>query len=366
VFRSDVSWTPLFASKGYLLNLDPYVSQSDLADFMNAPLGTTLGIPPSTTSGIGPVRSAPLVYDEYNGDLYGLPQVIDFPALLFNWKELQKAGITSAPSTMDEFENDAVEIVRRGAAEYGFEFGGTSYDALPFLYACGGGMFDQNDNILVNNTGSVAGLNFLVNLQKVGKTQVMPREPRFSAPPGTMVKDFMNGMTAMIFDGPSDLKDILTGSAFKHDPGNLGIAPIPTGPAGQTGSPLGGQSYVISASTAHPAEAYKFIQFMDMTSSQVFIAQKNHTLPTRLSAYQDNGVSSDPYISAFLSYKDIVVAPPPIPQAAYLFDAADPDIWSALYGEQSADEALNEIAYSWQQLGTGKFTSAPGTPPAAC
>ena len=33
VFRSDVSWAPLFASEGYLLNIDSYVSQSDLSDY---------------------------------------------------------------------------------------------------------------------------------------------------------------------------------------------------------------------------------------------------------------------------------------------------------------------------------------------
>ena len=96
---------------------------------------------------------------------------------------------------------------------------------------------------------------------------------------------------------------------------------------------------------------------MSSTSSQVAIAKANHTLPTRLSAYQDNGVSSDRFISASLSFKDTIVAPPPVPQASYLFDAADPDIWAALNGEQSADEALNAIAYSWKQLGAGNLVS---------
>ena len=34
VFRSDVGWTTLFASKGYLLNIDSYISQRDLSDYM--------------------------------------------------------------------------------------------------------------------------------------------------------------------------------------------------------------------------------------------------------------------------------------------------------------------------------------------
>jgi arabinogalactan oligomer / maltooligosaccharide transport system substrate-binding protein len=181
----------------------------------------------------------------------------------------------------------------------------------------------------------------------------------------------MEGKTAMIFDGPYDVKGILTGSksVFKDNTGNLGIAPIPMGPGGQTGSPLGGQSYVIYAGTAHPAEAYKFISFMSSTSSQAAFAEANHTMPTRQSAYQD-GVSSDSVIKDFLSIGDTAVARPPVPEGGYLFDVADPNIWAALTGAQSADEALNQIAYSWKQLGAGNLVSqstfTPGTSLAAC
>jgi arabinogalactan oligomer / maltooligosaccharide transport system substrate-binding protein len=368
VFRSDVTWTQLLASKGYLLDIDPYMSQSDLQDYLNSPLSIVRGIPPGL--------SAPLVYNEYKGNLYGLPQVTNFLVLLYNQPKLKNAGITRAPTTMEQFKHDAVQIVQRKTAQYGFEFGGTTYYALPFIYACGGGMFDQHDNILVNNTGSVAGLNFLVNLQKVGKVQVMPQEQSFSTPPGTMVQDFMKGKTAMIFDGPQDINEILTssGSVFNGKPRNLGIAAIPTGVAGQAGSPLGGESYVISAGTAHPAQAYKFIEFMSLTRNQAALAnfaKAGDALPTLGSAYQ-HAASNYPSISTFLkpSIKDTVVAPLPVPEAAYLFDAADPDIWAALTGKQTAGEALNAIAYSWKQLGAGtlvsQYTSTPGTSPPAC
>ena len=127
--------------------------------------------------------SAPLVYDEYKGHLYGLPQVTDFPTLLYNWNELKKLALLALPPPWRSLKNDAVEIVRHKAAKYGFEFGGTSYYALPFLYACGGGMFDHHDNILVNNTGSAAGLNFLVKLQNADNPQVMPPDHSFSVSP---------------------------------------------------------------------------------------------------------------------------------------------------------------------------------------
>ena len=348
VFRSDIGWTTLFASDGYLLNIDSYVSQSDLnlSDYRSAPL------------------SAPLGYDMYKGHLYGLPQVTDFLALLYNKNELAKAG---PPHTTADFETDAKEVVQKKRAKYGFETGGTLYSALPFLYAYGGGMFDRQDKIIVNSNGSARGLGFLLNLEN-RTNHAMPSE----VDPSNAVPDFMKGTTAMIFDGSYDVKKILTGSSFKN-PSNLGIAAIPTGVAGQTGrSPLGGQSYVISARTAYPAQAYKFIEFMSSTANQMKIAEANHTLPTLRSAYQGK-VCKDPFISAFLSIKDTAVARPPITQGAYLFDVADPSIWAALSGSLSgprrANHALNAVADSWNQLGAGTLpqsTFTPGTSPTAC
>jgi arabinogalactan oligomer / maltooligosaccharide transport system substrate-binding protein len=248
---------------------------------------------------------------------------------------------------MTEFERDAKKIVQRKAAKYGFETNGQGYYALPFLYAFGGGMFDQHNNILVNGNASVNGLKFLLKLQNVDK--VMPTNLEFSNGPTNLDNDFLSGETAMIFGGPWGISKIWTGSAFTGKHSNLGIADIPTGPSGQTGSPLGGQSYVISADTAHPSEAYRFISFMSSTASQVLIAKENHTLPTRRSAYQD-GVSSDAVIKDFVSVKNTAVARPAIPQTGHLPDAFDPNIADALDGVQSPITALNAVAEAWKQL----------------
>ena len=326
ILRSDVGWATQFASLRYLLPIDQYVSQSDLSDYL----------------------SAPLAYDKYNGHLYGLPQVTDFLALLYNKAELTKAGISSPPATMADLETDAKKVIQSGAAKYGFETSGASYFALPFLWAFGGGMIDPNNNILVNNAGSVAGLNFLLKLQNTDK--VMPAKVDFTNGYTNMVNDLKGGQTAMIFDGPWEVSNILTGSAFTGNSSNLGIVGIPTGPGGQTGSPVGGQTYVIYAGTPHPAEAYKFISFMSSTASQVAIAKANHTLPTRNSAYQDSGVSSDPVISAFHSIQNTAVARPAIPQGGQLFNDFDPNIQAALDGAKSPSDALNAVATAWRKL----------------
>ena len=332
VLRSDVSWVAQFASQGYLLNIDSYISQDDPSDYL----------------------SAALAYDDYNGNYYGLPQVTDFLALLYNKTELENAGIASPPATMADFERDAEKVVQSNPKIHGFETDGTAYDVLPFLYAFGGGMLGQHNNILVDSNGSVKGLEFLLKLQNVDK--VMPANVNFSTGPvSSPVTDFTNGMTAMIFGGPYDVPGILAGPSFKNHPGNLGIASIPACPAGiptcragETGSPSGGQSYVISAGTTHPREAFKFISFMSSTASQVAIAKANHTLPTRISAR--DAVRGEGFISEFLNLAHTVFPQPVIPQDGDLFDAFDPGIAAALDGVQSPGAALTTVADAWKQL----------------
>jgi arabinogalactan oligomer/maltooligosaccharide transport system substrate-binding protein len=325
ILRSDVGWVAQFASLRYLLPLDQYVSASDQSDYLpNA-----------------------LAYDKYNGHLYGLPQVTDFLALLYNKAEFTKAGIASAPTTMTEFEADAQKLVSSKAAKYGFETSGASYFALPFLWSFGGGMIDTNNNILVNNAGSVAGLNFLLKLQNTDK--VMPSKIDFSNGYNNMVNDFKSGTTGMIFEGPWETANILTGSAFSTQ-SNMGIAGIPAGPSGQVGSPTGGQSYVIYAGTKHPAEAAKFVNFMSSTASQIAIARANHTLPTRQSAYADSSVSSNPVIAGYYAVRNTAVSRPVIPQGGQLFTDFDPNIQAALAGSKTASDALNAVATKWKAL----------------
>ncbi len=256
---------------------------------------------------------------------------------------------------MDNLETDAIKVVQSRAATYGFETDGSAYNALPFLYAFGGGTLGKDNNILVTDAGSVAGLSFLLKLQNQDK--VMPAKVKLSGGPiPSTVTDFMNRKTAMIFGGPYNVSEILSSGYFKSHPGDLGVALIPTCPprtptcrAGQTGSPSGGQSYVISAGTKHPIEAYKFISFMSSKPRQIAIAEANQTLPTRASAYP--AVSGKQFISEFgPPLTKWVVNRPAIPQAGHLFDAFDPNILAALDGVETPITALDAVADAWKQL----------------
>src|ERR1039457_426016 len=336
ILRSDVTWVAQLASQGYLLNIDPYIR-----------------------NGLSGYLSVPLSYDRYGGHYYGLPQVTDFLALLYNKRELAKAHIT-APATMANFKTDVKKIVTSGAAQYGFETPGTGYSVLPFLYSFGGGMLGRHDRILINDAGSINGLEFLLKLQDLsvpGHNGAKPVHVNFSSSQTSdALAEFAEGKAAMIFGGPYDVDTIL-----RYDPSiSLGVASIPACPtgiatcrAGQARTPSGGQSYVISAGTLHPREAYKFISFMSSKPSQIKIAEENQTLPTRTSAYT-TAVSNEHFIKEFdMIEKKTVVRQPGHLQSGHLLDLLDPQIAAALDGAAGPTAALNTAAYDWKQLLAG-------------
>ena len=79
IFRAEIAWTPEFAELGFLAPLDDYVSEEDLGDYLP-----------------GALR-----YNQYKDRLWGIPQVTDCLALLYNKRMLAGAGV-DPPATMDD------------------------------------------------------------------------------------------------------------------------------------------------------------------------------------------------------------------------------------------------------------------------
>ena len=181
------------------------------------------------------------------GETYAVPQVTDALALLYNKRMLEEAGV-EAPATMDDFVAAGETLQTELGLENAFYMRGDAYFLQPFLWAFGGGLLEVNDeglvtDILVNNEGSVAGLEFLLD-GVLGVTA--PQDVDFPNDYGNAMTAFKEGEVAMIFNGPWSTADVLSGTEFA-DPENLGIAVIPAGPDGALGSPIGGHSYVLYA-----------------------------------------------------------------------------------------------------------------------
>jgi len=323
VMRAEVAWTPEFASLRYLAPLEGTPASAGLDDYLPAPLSS----------------------NKFGGKLYGVPQVTDALALLYNKALLQKAGVSDAPATMDQLKSAALAVKAKAGAD-GLYLNPGGYFLLPFIYGAGGDLLQVDQKkIAINGTEAVKGLEVALDLIKSGAAA----KPDLNSGYNQMQAGFKDGKVAMVINGPWSVADDFTGKAFA-DKSNLGIAPVPAGSSGKSGSPLGGHNYVVYAGSKNLDASYQFIQFMNSAESQAYLAKELGLLPTRSSAYQLPDAAANPVVPKFKAVIDKAVARPTIPQGGQLMIPLDQQYVRAISGDKAPKAALDAVANDYKQF----------------
>ena len=322
ILRAEVAWVPEFASLGYLYALDGTPALDDADDYFETPLSSNV----------------------FDGKTYGVPQVTDSLALLYNKDLFKQAGIDSAPTTWDEVA-DAAKALKSKAKVDGIFINPAGYFMLPFMYGEGGDLVDTDaQQIVVNSSENAAGLQTAVDLVKSGAAPKPPAADAYSA----MMTAFTEGKVGMIINGPWEVNNIRNAENFGGIE-NLGIAAVPAGSA-TAGAPVGGHNYVVySGMDQEKADAaIAFIDFMNSADSQAFLAEKLGLLPTRKSAYENEAVASNEVISAFKPVVDAAVARPWIPEGGQFFAPLDEMAVEVIVQGQDPKKALDKVAKTYK------------------
>lgn len=322
VLRCEIAWTPLFADLGYLHQIESQIPPDDLEDYLDAPLN----------------------YNKYQGHLYGIPQVTDCLALIYNKRILKEAGV-AVPRTMDELLAASVKLTQKDKDRYGIFIPADGYFVQPFIWAFGGGLITDDKKVLIANEASIAGFEFFLKLRK----QAMPETINIATQNKERDEGFKAGRYAMVFQGPWATADLIKGKQFKDNPDNLGIARIPKGPKGY-GSPVGGHNYVIARNCNNVQAAVQFIQFLNKTENQVLLAVKNNLLPTRKSAYEDPAVKKLTILQGFKRQLEVANNRPVIPEGGAIYPDFTRHVQEAYQGKTSAKKAMEGTAADWNKL----------------
>ena len=322
ILRAEVAWVSDFAAQGYLYQLDGTPLLKDKSDFMSTPLSA----------------------DQYDGKTYGVPQVTDTLALMYNKKLFAKAGISNPPTTWDEVAADA-KLLKSKAKVDGIYVNSAGYFLLPFMYGEGGDMVDTGaKKITVNSPENVKGITAAQKLVKSGAAV----KPAANDPYGTMMTLFKENKVGMIINGPWEVKNIESAPGFGGF-GNLGVAPVPAGSAG-AGAPVGGHNYVISSNMdqSKADAAIAFVSFMDSAKSQAFVADQLGLLPTRQSAYDLPEVKNNAAVAAFKPALDAAHARPWIPEGGQFFAALDTMATQVMVQGMDPKKALDAAAKTYK------------------
>jgi arabinogalactan oligomer / maltooligosaccharide transport system substrate-binding protein len=330
IMRTEIAWGPEFAALGYLYDLTDLVTEEEAASYLSAAYN----------------------YNVWNDRVWGLPQVTDAPALLYNKRIFEEAGLDpeNPPQTMEELEEAALAISALStddAPVVGIAMLPDVYFFQPFMWAFGGGLIDADDlEIHVTDQGTIDALNFVNQLREEG---AMASEYDPANQYNNSMIAFKEGQAGMLINGPWATSDVLTGTEFADNPENLGVAAIPAGPEGQ-GSPVGGHEYTIYAGSPYPEEALELVRCLNSTEHQVRLATDLNLVPTLLAAYEDPALTENTVLQGFLSQMQVATNRPVIPAGGQIYTEFGPRWTAVMLGEEDPQEAMDTVAAAWQIL----------------
>ena len=313
-----------YADGGVLLPLDSYVTSGglDLSKFPQA------------------------MNDMYhfNGAQYGIPMDYDTVGLWYN-KTLFDAANISYPTddwTWEDLTNAAAAITALGNDTYGIAAGFQDQQGIYNTVFAEDGWFVQNgtngDEFGFNEAGTRAGIQCWVDLMAAGYS---PSEASLEENEGYL--QFMAGKIGMIFSG--DWMVSYYNSADSTVAGKCDVAKLPLMENGKRASVIHGKANCISAATAHPDEAWAWVQYLAGEQSNQRLGEMGIAIPANtdysalfFAAYPDYnmGIYSDAAMNYSYSY------PSSLDRADWA-DIVRTELQKAFKLEATVDEACDSI-----------------------
>ena len=324
----DIVWVPKFAAAGWLMPIDKYISPQELATFLSGDIeGGT-----------------------YQEKLYRLPFRTDAGMLYYRQDLLQQAGY-KPPETFAELIKISQDLQQQGLADWGYLWQGKQYEGLAAMFVeilQGSGAFWVDPDTLevgLDRPEAIEAVNFLrttlaTGISPPGITTYAEEETR---------RLFQNGKAVFLRNWP-----YVFGLASQDDSpiqGKFAIKPMIHAPGRTSGACLGGWGLGIAATTKHPDEAWKVIEFISSEANQRQYVLQTGYAPTRRSLYNDPDiVSKFSHYPQLLEVVESSALRPPIAQYAQASDILQRYLSAALTGRITPEKAMQAAASETRRL----------------
>lgn len=255
-----------YGSNDQLLDLTDYIANSDLVDLANYPQGLD---------------------DIYNidGKQYAIPKDYDTIALWYNKTLFDEAGISYPDDTWtwDDLKEAARKLTKDDGSQYGFCAGLHNQEGYyNFVYQNGGEIITDDKKSGYDEDATVEGIEEYFSYVKEGLSpEIYDDQARAEA--------IENGLCAMGLFGSWNLSGFAS-SDFMTE--NFDCAVLPSSNDGNRASIFNGLGNAIAATTEHPDEAWKWVEFLSSKEGQ----ERQAELGIAISAY--NG-TADKFSEAY-------------------------------------------------------------------
>jgi len=313
--RMDIVWVAQYAAEGVLMALDENLPEFDRISKEVFP---------------GPLSTA-----YYNGHYYGLPLNTNTQVLLWNKGVFEAAGLTVAPTTIDEFVQVACDLSDPSQEIYGYAQGGTYFWApAPLFFSMGGKIVDEEVTTAtgyINGPESVAAFTLFKEMYDQGCLS-----PNLMG--GGIATDAGHGegKYAMIIDGPW-----MVGIYQDMYPDfEVNFALVPAGEGG-TSSVVGGEDLVVFEGAKNKEATFEWVTYLMSPEAQKMMAEVG-VMPTLASLAGDPSLPD--YFGVFMEQLKTAQARTPHPKWQQMDDAINQAYQRILLGEADPQASLDQAA----------------------
>lgn len=323
---ADIAWIPKFAAAGWLQPLDDYLEPGELDGFLS-----------------GDIEGG-----RYREMLYRMPFRSDGGMLYYRTDLLAEAGY-DPPQTFADLLDISQSLQDQGLTDWGFVWQGRQYEGLAAMFVeiltgHGGYWVDpETFDVGLDEPEAIAAVEFLreaiaSGISPPGVTTYAEEETR---------RLFENGRTAFLRNWPY----VFALASDSPIAGKFAIQPMVHAPGQVSGACQGGWGMAIAATSHHPQETWRVIQYLTSTEAQRNYILETGYVPSRIALFNDPEILAKyPHYADLLGVVENSTLRPPIAQYAQASDILQRFLSAALTARLTPERAMAQAAAETRRL----------------
>ncbi len=310
VFYAIPDQMPQYADEGMLLELDPYLEDMDMDDFVDTALVSTT----------------------WQDKTYGLPILQEAYTLYYNKEIVEAIGEDpeNLPTTWEEFEEWSNKAKEKGYYAMTYPGGGSMNGTIyPWIWQAGGDIITKDDEVLINSPESVEAFEFINDMYEEGeipKDSITAMEHNALWDNGEIMATLGSGITLTNLLS-KDVVDFAIGEPLKNE------EKVTYGTTGM---------FVVPSNSDNKAAAAEFVKTITNTENQRKFNEVTQYIPTRESA--KDIFDDQEYLSQLSEYTQYALPGVIHPVGRDIMPLIQAEVQTMMEGKKTPQEAADAAA----------------------